>query len=123
MTANMTPVASTTTSTKITYNQNDYQIYKGKPSYTWVNDTNTGMYHPADNQITFTIDGTEVVKINSAGLMMNGTQFTGGSGGSSSSISATAPLSLSATNVLTLKPIVFQHLLVEIFVSIMIIQL
>ena len=69
--ANLTPVLSgspsITTSTKITYNLNDYQIYKGKgdsrakPSFTWLNDTNTGMYHPADNQIGFTIDGTEVV--------------------------------------------------------------
>ena len=60
------------------------------------------MYHPADNQIGLTIDGTKVVQIISAGLMINDTQFTGGSGGSSSRISAAAPLSLSANNVLTL---------------------
>ena len=59
MTANMTPVPSTTTSTKITYNLNDFQIYKGKndsiakPSYTWVNDNNTGIYHPANEIIGF----------------------------------------------------------------------
>ena len=70
----MTPVPSTTTSTKITYNLDDFQIYKGrndsiaKPSYTWNNDTNTGIYHPANEVIGFVCNGREICRIDSTGF-------------------------------------------------------
>ena len=67
------------------------------PVYTFSSENSTGMFKSSTNTIGFTINGSEIVKINSAGLMINGTQFTGGSGGSTTSITASAPLSLTGT--------------------------
>ena len=83
--ANFTAVLtgnSATTSTIIRFTKNNYQIYKAlldsatSPSFTWKDDANTGMYNIGDGIIGFGINGVEKLRINSTGILGDGSQLT-----------------------------------------------
>jgi hypothetical protein len=64
------PINATSINTTIgIYGSNDSVSF---PTYSWSNDSNTGMYHAALDAIGFTIDGTNKVTLCNLGLYVNG---------------------------------------------------
>jgi hypothetical protein len=53
------------------YNNGQFLTYSGDtnqlPGYTWVSDTNTGMYSPGSGKISFTLNGVESLSLNENG--------------------------------------------------------
>ncbi len=50
-----------------------------RPDFTWLGNTNTGIFHPASNTIGFTINGTEKFRMNSNGQLLNSNTTSYGS--------------------------------------------
>jgi hypothetical protein len=65
-------IGSSASSTESAYIRgNNTTSAAGSPDYTWLSNSNTGLFHPGSNLIGFTVNGGEKFRMNASGQLLN----------------------------------------------------